>query len=551
MPDSSSVGILRELTTLIALHGVYALTAIAIFYMERRAYHNLRSSKGDDRRYFKKVYAAVFVAGLVLMSISTAVWIYANYVRRTGTYIPGSVIGLREQKVAPRTPEDAPLVVQRISVASLKAGLFEQKVSAAVDDPQGHYDLKWLLEAPSPDATVTFKFQHQYLARRAATAGADPFGLQMVDARATMERTFALDLATLRKKTDWIELEYVADPTEPDARIGKLQAKDSRGAIIPVPWTEEGVAAPAPPPGQSARRIVTWPFAILHAWQSMTSGPRPIFKEDGTYDPRLARALVERLGSSDLTAQLSARKSLVDAGTRSLGFIRETLDNPPEGTYDRQLVVFNLVKVVQEFESAKVAVPADIHLRLAMASYRAQDYATAIKFFERAGDRPITDPTTYFYRAFAYSELGQYERSNQDYRRYLSQVQSGPARAAANTNLALNYSRLGQIDKAEVTYKEALKASPTYDFARNNLAYLYADKGEKLGEALSLIDKALAADPDNPMFKDTKGWILYKQGKLDAALPLITEAANAQPGDPDVQKHLVEVQRALKVKTKK
>jgi len=110
---------------------------------------------------------------------------------------------------------------------------------------------------------------------------------------------------------------------------------------------------------------------------------------------------------------------------------------------------------------------------------------------------------------------------------------------------------LARLDKAEVTYKEALKAARPTTFARNNLAYLYADKGEKLGEALSPDRQGPGCGSRQPDVQGHKGWILYKQGKLDAALPLITEAAKAQPGDPDVQKHLVEVQRALKVKTKK
>jgi len=68
-----------------------------------------------------------------------------------------------------------------------------------------------------------------------------------------------------------------------------------------------------------------------------------------------------------------------------------------------------------------------------MASYRAQDYATAIQVLRESRGSAHHRPHDLLLSRVAYSELGQYDGPTRTIGRYLSQVQSGPARAAANT----------------------------------------------------------------------------------------------------------------------
>ena len=58
----------------------------------------------------------------------------------------------------------------------------------------------------------------------------------------------------------------------------------------------------------------------------------------------------------------------------------------------------------------------------------------------------------------------------------------------------------------------------------NSLAYCYAQKGENLDEALSLVEAALKAEPDNYTMLDTKGWVLYKMGKKNEAKVVLEKA---------------------------
>ena len=70
------------------------------------------------------------------------------------------------------------------------------------------------------------------------------------------------------------------------------------------------------------------------------------------------------------------------------------------------------------------------------------------------------------------------------------------------------------------------------------LAYIYATKGDDLTKATQHINLALAKDPNNPHFLDTKALILYKQKEYDEALNILQKAAQVCPTDFTILNHL-------------
>jgi len=60
----------------------------------------------------------------------------------------------------------------------------------------------------------------------------------------------------------------------------------------------------------------------------------------------------------------------------------------------------------------------------------------------------------------------------------------------------------------------------------NFLAYCFAQKGERLEEALRLVDSSLKSDPKSAAFLDTKGWVLLKMGKVKEAREVLKEAGD-------------------------
>jgi len=71
-------------------------------------------------------------------------------------------------------------------------------------------------------------------------------------------------------------------------------------------------------------------------------------------------------------------------------------------------------------------------------------------------------------------------------------------------------------------------------------------------EALTLIEQALALQPNDPFFLDSLGWVYYRMGDLEKAERYLQEATNLQT-DPEFLAHLGEVlwQRGNQRKAKK
>ena len=72
----------------------------------------------------------------------------------------------------------------------------------------------------------------------------------------------------------------------------------------------------------------------------------------------------------------------------------------------------------------------------------------------------------------------------------------------------------------------------------NNLAFLVADVGANLEEALNLSQQVVKRAPQQPDFADTLGWIYLKKGTADAALGIFTNLARKHPENATYRYHL-------------
>ena len=104
--------------------------------------------------------------------------------------------------------------------------------------------------------------------------------------------------------------------------------------------------------------------------------------------------------------------------------------------------------------------------------------------------------------------------------------------------LAQVYEYVGNIDRARQTYQDALKVDPNSYQSLSNLARLYADHGGSLGDALNLAQKAKAQQPDDSSVNDTLGWVYYKQGLFNSAVPALEAAVAKSPQVAKFQFHL-------------
>ena len=79
----------------------------------------------------------------------------------------------------------------------------------------------------------------------------------------------------------------------------------------------------------------------------------------------------------------------------------------------------------------------------------------------------------------------------------------------------------------------------------NNLAYLLAEEGIQLRQALRLASNAVMLEPENGVYLDTLGWVHYKLGNNELARQLLEKAISTGVNEAEVYRHLAEVYRKL------
>lgn len=121
-------------------------------------------------------------------------------------------------------------------------------------------------------------------------------------------------------------------------------------------------------------------------------------------------------------------------------------------------------------------------------------------------------------------------------RKYPKQVK---IQVSARFSLSAVYVLKGEMEKGEGILQEILKTDPENTQANNDLGYLWADQGKNLDQALVMIHKALAMEPDNAAYLDSLGWVLFKLGQTEEAVKKLEQACGTKSGDdPTLNEHL-------------
>lgn len=146
---------------------------------------------------------------------------------------------------------------------------------------------------------------------------------------------------------------------------------------------------------------------------------------------------------------------------------------------------------------------------LGFANYQLQDYKNAIKNFEKL-IKLIDDSTeeemlidVYHYLAHAYHYEKNYKKSDEIFEKLLQYDENNP-------------------------------------IILNNYAYYLALRGENLEKALSMIERVIQTNPEEPSFLDTYGWVLFKMKRYDEAFKWIEKAYNKKKS-PEICEHLGDI----------
>jgi tetratricopeptide (TPR) repeat protein len=96
-------------------------------------------------------------------------------------------------------------------------------------------------------------------------------------------------------------------------------------------------------------------------------------------------------------------------------------------------------------------------------------------------------------------------------------------------------------DAAEAVFREALGVEPDSAPVLNYLGYMNADRGVRLEEALTLIQRAVAIDPENGAYLDSLGWALFRLQRFDQAEEQLRRAVSKGSPNAVVLDHLGDV----------
>nr|WP_174825160.1 tetratricopeptide repeat protein [Ruegeria arenilitoris] len=107
------------------------------------------------------------------------------------------------------------------------------------------------------------------------------------------------------------------------------------------------------------------------------------------------------------------------------------------------------------------------------------------------------------------------------------------------------HERLKAWDKAEADFRRALELNPDQPQVLNYLGYSLVERQEKLEEALDMIERAVAIQPDSGYIVDSLGWVLFRLGRYDEAVEHMERAVELMAVDPVVNDHLGDVYWAV------
>jgi putative PEP-CTERM system TPR-repeat lipoprotein len=113
-----------------------------------------------------------------------------------------------------------------------------------------------------------------------------------------------------------------------------------------------------------------------------------------------------------------------------------------------------------------------------------------------------------------------------------------PRPVAALTFAGIILQSQGKKDLARDRFLRALELEPDAAVAANNLAWLYAESGERLDAALDLARRAKARLPETPEIDDTLGFVHYKRNAPADAIPFFERSIAAAPDKPEYHYHL-------------
>jgi len=109
------------------------------------------------------------------------------------------------------------------------------------------------------------------------------------------------------------------------------------------------------------------------------------------------------------------------------------------------------------------------------------------------------------------------------------------------STLALIYDGLKRYQESDSLYERALELDPDFHLVLNNYGYSLSERGLQLDRALEMAHQAVEAEPENPSYLDTLGWVYFKLGNYAEAKRFIEKAMATDNASATIVEHMGDV----------
>jgi tetratricopeptide (TPR) repeat protein len=175
---------------------------------------------------------------------------------------------------------------------------------------------------------------------------------------------------------------------------------------------------------------------------------------------------------------------------------------------------------------------------LATTYLQHEKFEEVVRVLEEAQRYVPDDYQVNLFLGIAYSRLQRTEDAMQVLDR-AARMNTKDLRAL--TQLALIYDTQKRHAESDSLYEAALKVEPNNHLVLNNYGYSLADRNLQLDRALDMARRAVDAQPDNPSYLDTIGWIYFRLGKYEEAESYIKKAMERGEVSAIVHEHLGDI----------
>jgi tetratricopeptide (TPR) repeat protein len=162
-------------------------------------------------------------------------------------------------------------------------------------------------------------------------------------------------------------------------------------------------------------------------------------------------------------------------------------------------------------------------------------YDTAVEEFQKLATANPKSPQIYVALGSAYRMKGDYPNALSALEKATALAPKDPAPLVAQAEV---FTTSGRAPQALQKYRAALQIAPNNPTLLNNVAFLLADTGGSLDEALKYARRALQIDSKQPRYSDTLGWIYFKQKLNDSALQVFRTLTASNPDNATFHYHL-------------